>query len=371
MKRTTGIPRSFLKTVENPGANATQGVMITPEGGFVVAQPDMYALRRAALREQCPERLGSASWQKQLSRRAKALTEAEVREREPSDASLACPIDSKLFRDAVKTPCCAKTYCEDCIQSHLLERDFVCPNCSHKVPGLDKLRPDVASQAKVAAYIDKTIEESKDHEETADVLVTTNLTVSGSRPLRTTCPELLSQSGTDVPAAASSGHVAEPADALDPASMPQIIADSVPQLQAQVQQLALMLQNPALPKTVRAQTEVQHQQLQMQLQQAQAIAHALAASHAQPPMASASGMPGMGAGGMDGFAGMGHLGAGFGPNGGWNPQFGAAGSVAGEESAYQRLPVNNRRRNLKRERPSDFVEIAGADGNAKQARYWE
>ena len=45
---------------------------------------------------------------------------------------------------------------------------------------------------------------------------------------------------------------------------------------------------------------------------------------------------------------------------------------AGQDSAYQRLPLNNRRRQLKRDRPSDFLEIAGAEqGDAKQARYWE
>ena len=41
IKRTTGIPRSFLKAVENPNkGEITQGVMVTPEGGYVVAQPD-------------------------------------------------------------------------------------------------------------------------------------------------------------------------------------------------------------------------------------------------------------------------------------------------------------------------------------------
>ncbi|KAG6335833.1 hypothetical protein ID866_3247 [Astraeus odoratus] len=41
IKRTTGIPRSFLKAVENPSKGELgQGVMVTPEGGYVVAQPD-------------------------------------------------------------------------------------------------------------------------------------------------------------------------------------------------------------------------------------------------------------------------------------------------------------------------------------------
>jgi hypothetical protein len=44
-KRTTGIPRSFLKTVDGPvpADGPMGGVMITPEGGFVIAQPDMCA----------------------------------------------------------------------------------------------------------------------------------------------------------------------------------------------------------------------------------------------------------------------------------------------------------------------------------------
>jgi protein MPE1 len=151
--------------------------------------------------------------------------------------------------------------------------------------------------------------------------------------------------------------------------MPQIIADSVPQLQAQVQQLSKMLQNPALPANVRQQTEMQHQALQMQLQHAQAIAMALAASQSQAsvPTSNTIPMPGIG----DGY-GMGSMNAGGYMGGaGWNNQYGAQGQVNDEDSAYQRLPVNNRRRNLKRERPSDFVEVAGTDGDAKQPRYWE
>lgn len=43
IKRTTGIPRSMLKAVENPNSGELgQGVMVTPEGGYVVAQPDLY-----------------------------------------------------------------------------------------------------------------------------------------------------------------------------------------------------------------------------------------------------------------------------------------------------------------------------------------
>ena len=46
IKRTTGIPKSFLKAVENPTTGQLgHGVMVTPEGGYVVAQPDSYVRR--------------------------------------------------------------------------------------------------------------------------------------------------------------------------------------------------------------------------------------------------------------------------------------------------------------------------------------
>jgi protein MPE1 len=68
----------------------------------------------------------------------------------------------------MQTPCCYTAFCEDCIQSHLLEHDFVCPNCSRKVPGLDKLRKDTEARTKVAAYIEQAIEDSKNTDETME-----------------------------------------------------------------------------------------------------------------------------------------------------------------------------------------------------------
>ena len=103
----------------------------------------------------------SASWQKQVAKHKPGLTEADIRERTPSDSSLACPIDNKLFRDAVKTPCCGTLYCEECVQTHLLERDFICPKCGAKIASLDKLIMDKPMRTKVADYIDKEIEKSR------------------------------------------------------------------------------------------------------------------------------------------------------------------------------------------------------------------
>lgn len=92
------------------------------------------------------------------------MSEADIRERTPSDASMVCPIDNKLFKDAKKTPCCGTLYCEECIESHLLERDFICPNCGRKIASLDKLLIDKPMRTKVGDYIDKEIEKSRQQE---------------------------------------------------------------------------------------------------------------------------------------------------------------------------------------------------------------
>ncbi|KAF5383655.1 hypothetical protein D9615_003664 [Tricholomella constricta] len=326
IKRTTGIPRSMLKAVTNPNSGELgQGIMVTPEGGYVVAQPDI------------------ASWQKQVSR-VKALTAADVRERTPTDASLACPIDNKLFRDAVKTPCCGTLYCEECIQTHLLERDFICPNCAKKVASLDKLVVDKPTRTKVADYIEKAIEDSKKEgeEEVPSKEATPGATNANEQP---------NQEGHD--------YYSDQQPDLNMDMSPQMIVDSIPQLQAQISQISLMLQNPSLPNQVRQATEMQHQQLQIQLQQAQTIATALAAASSFQQQQQQV---------QNGGGGMGYGIQGYQQNS-WANQFLNQQSV-GQDSAYQRLPVNNRRRNLKRDRPSDFLEVGG-ESDSKIPRYWE
>lgn len=329
IKRTTGIPRSFLKAVENPSTGPIgHGVMVTPEGGYVVAQPDV------------------ASWQKQVQK-PKGLTEAEVRERTPSDPSLVCPIDNKLFRDAVKTPCCGTLYCEECIQTHLLERDFVCPHCAAKIASLDKLVIDKPTRTKVLDYIDKEIEKSRNESQGETAERSSTPAAGGDKPAE----------GSGEQPQQDQDYYGEQQPGVD-FDMSQMVAATIPQLQAQIQQLNMMLNNPSLPPDVRRQTEMKYQQLQMELQQAQ-IASALI-QQASSAVAAANAMP------------MQQM-----PQQYMQPQQQQWSTnpfsnqqPAGQDSAYQRLPLNNRRRNLKRERPSDFLEVAG-ESEAKVPRYWE
>lgn len=157
----------------------------------------------------------------------------------------------------------------------------------------------------------------------------------------------------------------QPGNEVTIAQQPQF--PDIPQLQAQIAQLTTMLQNPTLPPNVRQTTQMQLQQLQAQVQQAQMVM-AVAAS-----MSNSNSMIGMQpyqeesyGGGYNGGMGNAYKRGEYRPT--WTNPFPNQ-QPAGVESAYQRLPVNNRRRHMHRDRPSDFFELAGGQSNV--AQYWE
>jgi protein MPE1 len=150
VKRTTGIPRSFLKTVEKPMAlsndgttddtKAPSGIMVNAEGEFVIAEPD------------------KASWeqfQAKTKSSAAAQKAAASGDKELQDRGLECSIDKRMFIDPMKTPCCEKTYCNDCITNALIESDFTCPGCGTDEVLIDNLKPDEEMSGKIKAYLDE------------------------------------------------------------------------------------------------------------------------------------------------------------------------------------------------------------------------
>lgn len=147
VKRTTGIPRSFLKTIEKPAAltndgttddtKQPSGVMVNAEGEFVIAEPD------------------KASWEQYQAKAkvsAAAQQAAATGSEELRELGLECPIDKRIFVEPTKTPCCGKTYCNDCIINALIENDLVCPGCSTEGVLIDNLSPDDETASKVKAY---------------------------------------------------------------------------------------------------------------------------------------------------------------------------------------------------------------------------
>ncbi|WFC99664.1 Protein mpe1 [Malassezia yamatoensis] len=257
-KRTTGIPKSMLKTVEQPTAEQMSGVMVTPDGSYVIATPD------------------SESWNRSKSR-ARPLSKTDVYQSVPSDPSLACPYCSKLLRNAVVTPCCHTSFCEECVQTYLFEHDFLCPECEKHIPDIETVKIDEAKRKRVREYIDCTIERSEEaFEQGTKVDEEANAAANEAHQA-----ELAIQAPTGHPQSVSSTDAppdnVETAKSTDlpndnhssssmpiPMPMPGNPNTEMPVFNPQlVQQLAMMLQNPNLPMPMRMQMQMQMQFQQM------------------------------------------------------------------------------------------------------------
>lgn len=286
-KRTTGIPKSMLKTVEQASAGSMSGVMVAADGSYVVATPD------------------SSSWQRSRAR-SRPLSKTDVYKTVPSDPSLACPLCTKLLRDAVITPCCHTTFCEECIQTHLFEHDFVCAECEKRIPDIEQLKIDDAKRKLVRDYIDKTIAQSEEaleqgtgvDEEAAHQAAISEFAAAGAvsepapapapapaptpTPTAPEAPEARAPPTDGAPAPADAGR-AENSSAA-PAAVPPVSAPPM-QFQPQlVQQLVQRLQDPSLPVPTRV-------QLQMQLQMQQMLFFQSFGQGGPPGMPGMPGMP--------------------------------------------------------------------------------
>jgi len=145
LKRTTGIPRSFMRVVKPTGsaddlADDIQSgkIMLDADGNQVIVEPD------------------KASWEKFEAKHKAAVAQQEAAasstvNKELEERGLLCPIDKRLFADPVKTPCCGKNYCHECIENTLLDSDLVCPNCGENVL-IDDLVTDQDMVEKIREY---------------------------------------------------------------------------------------------------------------------------------------------------------------------------------------------------------------------------
>ncbi|KAH7149587.1 MPE1 protein [Dactylonectria estremocensis] len=146
VKRTTGIPRSFLQKVdksvvlaqtEGDESKRPSGIMVNAEGDFVIAEPD------------------KASWE-QFQAKAKTSSAAKAplaEDKEIQERGFVCSIDKKMFIEPMKTPCCQKTFCNDCITNALIESDFVCPACQTEGVLIDDLESDEETSKKIQEYL--------------------------------------------------------------------------------------------------------------------------------------------------------------------------------------------------------------------------
>lgn len=142
-KKTTGIPRSMLEYIDDEEAEKIKNGEIE-QGQGIWKDGDRYVKVKN----------DEATWQKIQDQRiatAEQVKEIAKGDEELRAKGLECDIDKRPFADPVKTPCCGKTYCRDCIENTLLDSDLLCPNCGEQAL-LDKLEPDDEVAKKLIAF---------------------------------------------------------------------------------------------------------------------------------------------------------------------------------------------------------------------------
>ena len=363
--------------------------MVNAEGEYVIAEPD------------------KASWeqfQAKTKSSAAAQKAAALGDKELQDRGLECSIDKRIFIDPMKTPCCEKTYCNDCITNALIESDFQCPGCQTEGVLIDDLKPDDETSAKIKEYLaEKNAAAKKERSKSPSVKAQTP---PAEEKVKTKSPSPKSPEQVKSPAAAANVKSPNP--------------ETVPiQPQTKKRSADELLENPKIPKGPKAMQQ-QEAQKQAMLTQQQAMMNGMPGFSNMPfnPMMGMNGfggmsnmnmnmmngygmgmgnpmmgMPMMGmngfggapmngmnnnmyGGGAGGYGGMGNMGMmGNNMGGGQQTNGGGAGPTGGfsnqqktifaeplpneEDNAYFRKPVNPHRHQgrQRRARPSDYREL--------------
>ncbi|KAF1462955.1 E3 ubiquitin-protein ligase RBBP6, partial [Spheniscus demersus] len=113
IKKSTGIPRSFVMEVNDPN---TRGAMLTNSGKYAIPiiNAEAYARGKKEKPPFLPEEPSSSSSSPE----------------DPVPDELLCLICKDLTTDAAVIPCCGNSYCDECIRTALLESEaHTCPLC--------------------------------------------------------------------------------------------------------------------------------------------------------------------------------------------------------------------------------------------------
>jgi protein MPE1 len=166
-KRTTGIPQSFLKTVEKPvDEEDAKGVMLNADGKYVRVMAD------------------TKTWEK-LQEKANAskaqAASVDAISKEIHDRGLECSLDKQRFVNPVKTPCCGTTFCRDCIEDALANSDLVCPNCGKEEVLMDDLVSDEEMSSLLRAFDAEKAKEKLEREEEMKAATSLNTLDSASK----------------------------------------------------------------------------------------------------------------------------------------------------------------------------------------------
>ncbi|KAJ3200626.1 hypothetical protein HDU82_008733 [Entophlyctis luteolus] len=172
LKRTTGIPKMFLKEIDEKDAGIgtangpESGLMVTHAGKIVVAtaNDDAWAKLSSSVRA------ATAASEKVSSLRSTATVggnaDDDIYARLATAPRLRCPLCTRALNAAVSTACCGALYCAMCIRTHIVHgSDDVAgvPVPAHTCPGCGAALADddVAPHAAARREIDDAMREFK------------------------------------------------------------------------------------------------------------------------------------------------------------------------------------------------------------------
>lgn len=140
MKRSTGIPRSFMV----PCDPTEKGAYMTPDGGYARSVVEAQAYSEVKIEK--PPTMASFD--------AKAASEPAKPEIPPE---LTCPLCSFILHDAVLISCCAEATCDECIRNVLIQsEEHECPLCHTKNVLPDTLIPCIKLRKEVTQFLAQT-----------------------------------------------------------------------------------------------------------------------------------------------------------------------------------------------------------------------
>ncbi|XP_059690764.1 LOW QUALITY PROTEIN: E3 ubiquitin-protein ligase RBBP6-like [Gavia stellata] len=112
IKKSTGIPRSFMTEVKDPN---TKGAMLTSTGKYAIPTINVEAYARG--KKEKPPFLPEEPF---------SSTSSD----DPIPDELLCLICKDIMTDAAVIPCCGNSFCDECIRTVLLDsEEHTCPMC--------------------------------------------------------------------------------------------------------------------------------------------------------------------------------------------------------------------------------------------------
>ncbi|KAI1292217.1 E3 ubiquitin-protein ligase RBBP6 [Halotydeus destructor] len=139
IKRSTGIPKSFLR----PATADDKGALMTATGDLVVPIIDGEAYKHV---------------KKDKPAFANPNEPTDLRPKMEIPEDFQCTLCMDIIQDAVMTPCCSTSFCDDCIRKHLMEADIPhqCPKCDELDVTPEKLIPFRKLRKDVMKFINDT-----------------------------------------------------------------------------------------------------------------------------------------------------------------------------------------------------------------------